>query len=137
MKHGAGVHKLNARQADMTPGQKQQFVFDMVKEEMSSSVYMRKAAWGLLSLLLSLSSSSSLSSGSSTSCSSSCSYSCVFEPAVVLVSGEGCLGAPPRGCLIPTRAGVSFPPHSLLTICPWPLPPWPSFWSPNAPWHIT
>ena len=47
MKHGAGVHKLNARQADMTPGQKQQFVFDMVKEEMGSSVYMREAAWGL------------------------------------------------------------------------------------------
>ena len=136
MKHGDRVHKTNAMQANMTQPQKKQFVFDMVKEEMGSSVYMREAAMGPISIS-SLSSSSSLSSGSSTSCSSSCSYSCVFEPAVVLVSGEGCLGAPPRGCLIPTRAGVSFPPHSLLTICPWPLPPWPSFWSPNAPWHIT
>ena len=106
----------------MSQAQKKQFVFDMVKEEMGSSVYMREAAWGLLSL--SSLSSSSLSSGSSTSCPSSCSTSCscVLEPAV-LVSGEG--GAPwappPRGCLIPTSAGVPIP---LLSLPP-SLPPLP------------
>eukprot|EP00959_Pyramimonas_sp_CCMP1952_P131441 2748343-Pyramimonas_sp.AAC.1 len=66
MKCGERVHKINATQADMTQGQKKQFVFDMVKEEMGSSVYMREAVWGLLSL--SSLSSPSFSSGSSTSC---------------------------------------------------------------------